>query len=160
MTIAVDTELTCWTPDLQVDLVLNGHNLDVHLPRHDDVRGQRSLRRVGDEDAASSPVALCPQPCLVAELPRLCPVDKHASSHAITAPCCFTDAGNVATEKRGIFDFFDFLNIWEHCRQATIITCGCVSSLWFVNAPLFHLTPVSTNVTTCYNIWRLFLRLR
>jgi len=66
------SQRTCWAPDLQVDLVLNGHDLDVQLPRDDDVGGERRLRRVGDEDAASAPVSLRPQSGLVAELPRFC----------------------------------------------------------------------------------------
>jgi len=41
--IGVDKGRTCWAPDLQVDLVLNGHDLDEHLPRDDDVRSERCL---------------------------------------------------------------------------------------------------------------------
>ena len=79
--------------------MLNGHDLDVHLPRDDDVGGQRCLRWVGNEDAADAPVSLRPQSGFVAELPRFCATTHtHArtSTHEITTRRCFAhvvDAG-------------------------------------------------------------------
>jgi len=78
---------TCRAPDLQVDLVLNGHDFDVDLPGDDDIRGERCLRRVWDEDAPSSPVSLCPQPGLVAELPRLCSSTHTHNAVALNYRC-------------------------------------------------------------------------
>jgi len=82
--IDVDWWRTCRAPDLQIDLVLNGHDLDVDLPRDDHVRRESRLRRVGDEDAVGAPVTLRPQPGGVAELSRLCATHTHTHAHT----CC------------------------------------------------------------------------